>query len=223
MKEDNKDNTGNCNSGHRNSGDYNSGHRNPGNYNSGNYNSGNGNSGDRNSGDYNSGDGNSGYWNSGNRNSGDYNSGYWNSGNRNSGNYNSGHRNSGFFNYDQPKMRLFNKESNLIYDEVINILPNFSNFTLTEWVPEAQMTADQKREDEHFHVKGGTLITYTYEEAWSNYWATLSEDDRNKFLALPNFCPKIFKEITGLDVNASCSGKIVEIDGKKYELKEVKE
>jgi hypothetical protein len=42
-------------------------------------------------------------------------------------------------------------------------------------------------------------------------------------VGLPEFDAEIFKEITGIDVNAkkSCDGKVVEIDGKKYKLMEV--
>ena len=45
------------------------------------------------------------------------------------------------------------------------------------------------------------------------------------FLDLPNFDAAIFEQITGINVaktEVSCNGKVVEIDGKKYELKEVK-
>ena len=97
-------NSGNCNSGHRNSGDCNSGNRNSGNCNSGYW-----NSGDWNSGNCNSGDCNSGYWNSGN----------WNSGHRNSGDWNSGDSNSGIFNTDEPKMRAFNKETDITMTEFL--------------------------------------------------------------------------------------------------------
>jgi hypothetical protein len=59
---DEKNNSGNCNSGHCNSGNCNSGHCNSGDCNSGNRNSGHCNSGNRNSGDCNSGNRNSGFF-----------------------------------------------------------------------------------------------------------------------------------------------------------------
>lgn len=130
-------NSGSCNSGYFNSGyrnsgwdnigDYNSGDGNLGNYNSGDINSGNSNSGcnnsgDFNSGEFNSGNSNSGYnnsggFNSGNHNSGDFNSGNHNSGNHNTGQFNSGDYNSGLFNTNAPKMRMFNKETDMTYEE----------------------------------------------------------------------------------------------------------
>jgi hypothetical protein len=213
---DNKNNTGKENSGYRNSGNWNSGDWNSGNWNSGDWNSGNWNSGNRNSGDCNSGNRNSGDWNSGNRNSGD-----WNSGNRNSGDCNSGDWNSGFFNTDEPAVRLFNKDSGLKRSELN--LPYF-DVSPTEWVPEENMTDQQKIDDPDFHVKKGTLIKRTYQEAWRIGWDKAPQEEKDKLFALPNFCPEIFKEITGIDVGKkeeSCAGKIVEIEGKKYKLTEV--
>ena len=201
---DKNNNSGNYNSGHHNSGDFNSGHRN----------SGHRNSGHRNSGHYNSGDCNSGDFNSGDHNSGDHNSGDCNSGHHNSGNYN-----SGFFNTNEPTLRLFNKDSGLKRDEID--LP-YIDLKTTEWVSENDMTSEQKKNDPDFHVKGGTLIERTYQEAWQLYWSEASQDDKQMFLDLPNFDASIFKEITGIDVESqTCNGKIVEIDGKKYKLTEV--
>ena len=173
------------------------------------------NSGNSNSGNWNSGNRNSGYWNSGNRNSGDSNSGDWNS-----GDWNSGDRNSGFFNTNEPCVRIFNKETNLKRSDLK--IP-FVNLEINTWVHEDQMTDAQKEDDKDFHTKGGTLITRTYKEAWALYWGNASKEDKQLFLDLPNFDADIFKEITGIDVevNPTCDGKIVEIDGKKYKLSEV--
>jgi hypothetical protein len=227
---DSKNNSGNSNSGSLNSGNYNSGSLNSGDRNSGHYNSGYRNSGNYNSGHYNSGSLNSGNYNSGNSNSGNYNSGhynsgYYNSGDRNSGHYNSGYRNSGYFNTTTPKVRLFNKDSDIDRDS-INI--PYINLKINEWIPETRMTDIQKKNDPQFFVKKGTLITRTYQEAFILAWSELSKDIKQQFLDLPNFDADIFLEITGVDVRTkltplSCSGKIVEIDGKKYKLTEVGE
>ena len=139
----------------------------------------------------NTGENNSGYRNSGNFNSGDYNSGY----------YNSGSYNSGFFNTDEPCVRMFNKDTGLKRSEVD--IPYIS-LKLNEW-------DDTKK----------ILITRTYAEAWELYWSEASDEDKQKFLALPNFDPSIFTEITGIDSGAtsqSCEGKVVEIDGVEYTL-----
>jgi hypothetical protein len=250
MTKDNKNNTGENNSKYRNSGDWNSGDRNSGDMNSGDRNSGYRNSGDRNSGDRNSGDGNSGNWNSGDRNSGYRNSGDWNSGDRNSGDRNSGDRNSGdrnsgygnsgdrnsgdwnsgygnstnretgIFNTTQGKIRCFNQETDLSWDDIDH--PEFNNFYLNKWIPEADMTDEEKKSDPEFYVRGGYLKTYTWEEAWANYWRDSDDEEKQKVLNLPNFDAGIFKEITGIDVEQPKTTNPPEItfDGATYVLKE---
>ena len=187
-------------------------------------NTGTENSGKWNSGYRNSGYGNSGNWNSGNWNSGDWNSGNWNSGDRNSGNGNSGYGNStnretGIFNTTQGKIRCFNKETDLTWEEIDH--PSFDGFYLNKWISESEMTDGEKVAEPLFYVRGGYLKTYTWEEAWSNYWRDSDEEQKQKVLNLPNFDAYIFKEITGIEVNkskVSLSGKEVKVtlDGVEY-------
>ena len=181
-------NTGNYNDGHCNSGDDNSGNWNSGNYNSGNWNSGNYNSGRYNSGDCNIGNWNSGYSNIGNYNSGNCNSGNWNSGNYNSGSHNSGDCNignwnsgdwnkinysNGCFNTIEPKIKFFNKESNLTYED---------------W-----LLSDAKK-----ILKEIPTEDYKYAQDW---WNRLEDTYKQIILDIPNFDREIFKEITGIDVS----------------------
>jgi hypothetical protein len=213
-------NSGYWNSGYWNSGNYNSGHYNSGYWNSGNYNSGNRNSGNWNSGNWNSGYWNSGYWNSGNynsgnRNSGNYNSGNYNSGNRNSGNYNSGNYNSGYFCTDTPKVRIFNKETDLPREDIV--FPDFFSFNLTEWVDSSIMTSDEKKDHPLWKTTGGYLKTYGYKEAWKKSWDKASEADRKKVFDLPNFDAKIFEEITG--INVYTEDKVtIHVEGKEIQI-----
>ena len=214
------------NSGYENSGNWNSGNGNSGNENSGNYNSGNRNSGDGNSGNWNSGDGNSGNWNSGEGNSGNWNSGNDNSGNWNSGCGNSGNWNNGMFNTDEPFARFFNRETNIKMSEFLKSercpsLLGFSLVNLTKWIDPSEMTDDEKKANPEHETCGGYLKTFGYKEAWSNFWKDTTEDNRQKFLNLPNFDATIFKEITGIDVAAKpiiASGTEVkvEINGQTY-------
>ena len=215
---DKNNNSGDGNSGYRNSGDGNSGNGNSGYGNSGNWNSGDRNSGDRNSGYGNSGDGNSGNWNSGYRNSGDRNSGNWNSGYGNSGYGNSTTRSSGIFNNQEPTIILFNKDSGKKWDEINH--PHFAEFYLTKWIPESEMTDQEKIDSPEFHVRGGYLKKFGYKEAWSNFWRDTDKKNRDKFLALPNFDADIFFDITGIDVRKpDNSAKKQEILKKIEELK----
>jgi hypothetical protein len=220
-------NTGNGNSGNGNSGDFNSGNGNSGDFNSGDRNSGNGNSGDFNSGYFNSGDRNSGDRNSGDRNSGYGNSGYRNSGDRNSGYGNSGYgnstnRESGIFCSTEGKVRIFNKPTNLTWDEIDH--PHFSEFYLTKWISESEMTEEEKKDDPQFFVREGYLKTFTYKEAWANFWKDTDKENRQKFLNLPNFDADVFLEITGIDVRESDKkkdllSKAQELIDKAEELK----
>ena len=193
-------NSGDCNSGHHNSGDYNSGNWNSGNwnsgywnsgdYNTGDYNTGGHNSGDSNTGDYNSGRYNSGRYNSGrcnsgrynsgNFNSGHYNSGNWNTGNFNSGDYNSGDYNSGFFNTNEPKMRIFNKES---------------NYTIKEFCDNFKIPSLLK-----FNLLKGKDFKESFKEYFDNYDKEQREKDIEAIKNLPNFDADIFEEIFGVRI-----------------------
>ena len=172
-------------------------------------NTGSDNTGDRNSGDRNSGDRNSGNRNSGNWNSGDWNSGYGNSSDRQ----------SGIFNSTETTVRMFNKETNLKWDEIDH--PHFIEFYLNKWISENEMTTQEKKDEAEFHIRDGYLKTFSWEEAWANFWRDTDEANRNKFLNLPNFDWEVFKEITGIDVGKKdCTPKTITIDNHTYKLVE---
>ena len=179
---------------------------NAGSWNSGSWNSGDYNSGNRNSGDCNSGYRNSGSWNSGNRNSGSWNSGYRNSGNRNSGDlnsgdFNSGNWNSGFFNSNEPKVRMFNKETKLKYDEIK--IPKWCFFKFSVWISYDTATEEEKEgHKKEIEVCGGFLKTLEYKEAWRLAWDKASKEEHKELFKLPNWDNKVFKEITGIDAKA---------------------
>jgi hypothetical protein len=78
------------------------------------------------------------------------------------------------------------------------------------------MTDEEKKADPQFFVRGGYLKTYTYEEAWANYWRDTDEEDRQRVLNLPNFDPEVFKSITGIDIKQK--QQTIEISGKTYEV-----
>lgn len=182
------------------------------------------NIGINNSGDYNSGDYNSGYYNSGNRNSGDYNSGYRNSGNRNSGNcnsgnYNSGDYNSGWFNTNEPKMRFFNKDSDITYSNFIKDKIIYPDLKICSWVNYKDLPKDEQNTDTK--NMDGKLKTLSYKDAWKEYWGRASEEEKKWFQNLPNFDSKIFEEITGINVSDSLVGTEVSVTiaGKTYKAK----
>jgi len=181
----------NNNSGDRNSGHCNSGHCNSGDCNSGHYNSGHYNSGDRNSGHY-----NSGHYNSGDCNSGRYNSGDYNSGNFNSGHYNSGHYNSGFFNTNSPKVRLFNKDTNIEWNsETVNKIRRIRPIPILQWVYESSMTEEEMKNNTSYKTTGGYL-----KNTGKNDWSKLTDEEKDFIKSLPGYDDEIFKEITGISL-----------------------
>ena len=187
-------NTGNGCTGMGNSGDQNSGNRNSGNWNSGNWNSGDRNSGNRNSGNWNSGDWNSGNWNSGNRNSGDWNSGDWNSCSYS----------SGCFNTIEHKMFLFNKLSDWTYHDWIRsdarrVLSRIPHRHLKQ-VSYDSMSDTEKEANPEVKTTG-TFLRMVDNPDVQNWWRSISDEDKEAILSIPNFNKAIFKEITGVDVD----------------------
>ena len=154
---------------------------------------------------------NSGDWNSGNRNSGDWNSGNRNSGNRNSGDWNSGDWNktsfsNGCFNTVSPKIYMFNKPTDWTLEHWLNCraryLLNQIDDCPLEYVWFDSMTDEEKAAHPEAETTGGYLKERTTADNARKWWAGLSADDRNIIFSLPNFDAAIFKEITGIDVDA---------------------
>ena len=159
------------------------------------------NSGNRNSGNWNSGD-----WNSGNWNSGDWNSGDWNSGNWNSGDWNKTSFSNGCFNTVSPKIYMFNKPTDWTLEQWFNcraryLLNQIEDCPL-EYVWFDTMSDEEKAAHPEAETTGGYLKERTTADNARKWWAGLSADDRNIIFSLPNFDAAIFKEITGIDVDA---------------------
>ena len=153
-------------------------------------------------------------------NTGDCNTGNCNTGDRNTGYANTTNRSSGIFCTVEQEILSFDKPSGKKFHEIDH--PHFNEFYLTKWIPDSEMTDQEKKDNPTFNTCLGYLKTFTYQEAWGNFWRDTDEANRKKFLALPNFCPDIFKQITGIDLGkkeVTCEGKEVEIDGKVYVLK----
>ena len=156
----------------------------------------------------NTGYNNIGHRNSGHRNSGDYNSGYCNSGHYNSGGYN-----SGWFNTNEPKMRMFNKDSDYTYPEFRDKFGHNDVFLpVCSWINKKDMTDQEKKDVLSWETMGGYLKTLSYKEAWAKAWSEASEEQKDWYKNLPNFDSSIFKEITGIDLKE----EMIEIKGKKF-------
>ena len=164
------------------------------------------NSGNRNSGDCNSGNRNSGDWNSGDCNSGNRNSGDWNSGNRNSGDWNKCSFSNGCFNTVSPKIYLFNKPSEWTYQDWLNsearYLLNQIPGDVLEYIYFSDMTDEEKAAHPEAETTGGYLKILDNSECAVIWWRGLSDRQKAVITAIPNFDKAIFKEITGIDVDA---------------------
>ena len=164
------------------------------------------NSGDWNSGDWNSGNRNSGDWNSGNRNSGNRNSGNRNSGDWNSGDWNKCSFSNGCFNTVSPKIYLFNKPSEWTYQDWLNsearYLLNQIPGDVLEYIYFSDMTDEEKAAHPEAETTGGYLKILDNSECAVIWWRGLSDRQKAVITAIPNFDKAIFKEITGIDVDA---------------------
>ena len=206
MEKMEKVNSGNRNSGDWNSGDWNSGYWNSGNRNSGDWNSGYWNSGDWNSGDWNSGDWNSGSYNTGNHNTGDWNAGNHNTGNHNTGDWNAGDFSNGCFNTVEQKIHLFNKPSEWTYRDWLDSEAHHLLWQIPVGVLEYRwlenMTDEEKAEHPEAKTTGGYLKELNNSECAVSWWRSLDQHEKNIIMSIPNFNREIFKEITGIDVDA---------------------
>ena len=178
-------NTGNWNTGNRNTGDWNTGDRNTGNWNTGNCNTGN----------WNTGDCNTGNRNTGNRNTGDWNTGDWNKSSFN----------TGCFNTEEQKIMLFNKPSDMTYNDwlrsdaryLLNQIPK----DVVEWVYEEDMTDEEKVANPTYETTGGYLKLLDESECGQLWWGSLSDFQKNYIRSIPNFDAEIFEQCTGIKVD----------------------
>ena len=190
-----KDCTGLCNTGNRNTGDWNTGNRNTGNRNTGN----------RNTGDCNTGDWNTGNRNTGNRNTGDCNTGNRNTGDWNTGDWNKSSFNTGCFNTEEQKITLFNKPSDITYNDwlrsdaryLLNQIPK----DVVEWVYEEDMTDEEKAANPTYETTGGYLKVLNESECGQLWWGSLSDFQKNYIKSIPNFDAEIFEQCTGIKVD----------------------
>ncbi|WP_074097999.1 pentapeptide repeat-containing protein [Clostridioides difficile] len=164
---------------------------------------GHNNTGYGNTGAYNAGDYNTGNYNVGNGNTGYGNTGNYNIGNCNSGDWNIGDYNSGVFCTDVPKIRMFNKETDLTYEDWMNSKARhilIKNSNLMEWVYAKNMSEEEKKNNPKYETVGGYLKVFTFEEMCKNMWNNLTDEEKKVIMEIPNFDADIFKEITGIEV-----------------------
>ena len=90
------------------------------------------------------------------------------------------------------------KQINLL-NEALYLLNSDESIFEHDWktnsYTEEEIEADQKKA-----LIGGHLKTYTYKEAWANWWNKLTDKNKAIIQQIPNFDKEIFKDITGIEV-----------------------
>ena len=98
-------------------------------------------------------------------------------------------------------MRIFNKYTKIKRCDLD--FPSFMYFDLTIWVSHDTATEQEKKEHKkEIEVCGGFLKTLQYKEAFRNAYEKADKEDHSQLFALPNFSPKVFEEISGIDTRA---------------------
>lgn len=106
------------------------------------------------------------------------------------GRCNSGNCNSGNWTFEQ----WFNCRARYLLNQIDDCPLEYVWFN--------SMTDEEKAAHPEAETTGGYLKERTTADNARKWWAGLSADDRNIIFSLPNFDAVIFKEITGIDVDA---------------------
>ena len=140
---------------------------------------------------------NSGDWNSGNCNSGDCNSG-----NCNSGDWNKASNVVGCFNTKNQKLRFFDKETDMTFEEWKNSeaywLMSRIDFRPVEWICENEMSDVEKAEHPEYKTTGGYLKIRDNTNCYQEWWNKLTTREKQVIKNIPNFDADKFFKITGV-------------------------
>jgi len=225
--------TGNSSTGDMSTGNRSTGHMSTGNSSTGDMSTGNSSTGDRSTG-YRStghkstGNSSTGYMSTGHSSTGymstgDCSTGYGSTGDCSTGDWSTSHYSSGHFStIDDTGFGAFNKHCTRAEWENAE-KPLFLYFQLTEWIPEAKMSDQDKEDFGSYETTGGYLKVYDYKDAWAKAWEGATEEDKELLYKLPNFDASVFKEISGIDVNENRAVELTVADieqllGKKIKI-----
>lgn len=131
--------------------------------------------------------------------------GLCNTGNWNTGDWNKSSFNTGCFNTEEQKIMLFNKPSDMTYNDwlrsdaryLLNQIPK----DVVEWVYEEDMTDEEKVANPTYETTGGYLKLLDESECGQLWWGSLSDFQKNYIRSIPNFDAEIFEQCTGIKVD----------------------
>ena len=133
------------------------------------------------------------------------NTGNCNTGNWNTGDWNKSSRNTGCFNTEEQKIMLFNKPSNMTYNDWVmsdaRYLLDRIQKDVVEWMREENMTDGEKAAYPTYKTTRGYLKVLDKSECGQLWWDHLSRSDKDIIKAIPNFDETIFYECTGIRVD----------------------
>ena len=137
-------------------------------------------------------------------NTGNWNTGDWNTGNMNTGDWNKSSFNTGCFNTEEQKIMLFNKPSDMTYNDWLrsdarHLLNKIQKYVV-EWVYEEDMTDEEKVANPTYDTTGGYLKVLDESECGQLWWGSLSDHNKKIIKSIPNFDAEIFEHCTGIKV-----------------------
>lgn len=119
----------------------------------------------------------------------------------NSGNFNACDFSSGLFCTQDPKIKIFDVQTDMTMKEIVDTEWYRMLFrhplTLTEWI---EYTSEEKQADKDKELIGGYLKTYSYKEACKNWWDKYTDEEKAVIMSMPHFDKDKFKQITGIEV-----------------------
>jgi len=135
---------------------------------------------------------NTGNWNTGNRNTG----------NRNTGNRNTGNRNTGYLNSGNPKVVIFDVQTDIEYGEIS--FPDYFSYDTVIWISEKDMTDKEKEANPSYKTTEWYLKKLSESEDKDEYmkdcrrisFNKADKEDIAKTLELPHFDYKKFENIS---------------------------
>lgn len=129
----------------------------------------------------------------------------------NSGDWNDTNYSNGCFNTREPKIYMFNKPTDWTYRDWRNSRAFHLMNKLQRdvaWIPLTDMTDQEKKAHPEAETTGGYLKKLNNQEEAVKWWCSLRQDPKKVIMEMPNFDKAIFKQITGVDVDADYRGHV---------------